>query len=390
MSKKKENEKAVIVHGIKIHYGIGGLHACTSSGIYSSTDKEELLDIDVAGYYVDIVAQHGLSEKIFPAHLGITLPRVAQRIKEERAKYPKGSSRNNGLKLSGNGGIFGSSKDKFSPLYDILYFLKIVIAGQTMILRLIEDLYTQEPSIKFIQVNTDGITILIDKTIKERILNICHEWEIWSKMTLEYVTYTNMWIANVNNYFAESITGKVKYKGAYEIGREMHKNHGMHIVRQAVSNYFLKHIPVKETIMNCTNIYDFCKRFKASAGWKAEFHHIVNGEKKIDILSRNVRYFVSIGNGALYKRKVTEKDIERDKLNYLFSNNLLFEDDNFDFPVKKISTQFIGIEAGRSITPFNKYYEKNIKEYRIDYNYYIQEANKLINDISDGQTNLFG
>ena len=96
---------------------------------------------------------------------------------------------------------------------------------------IIEDLYTQEPSIKFIQVNTDGITILIDRNIKEKILGICQNWEIWSKMTLEYVTYKHMWIANVNNYFAETDKGKVKYKGAYEIGREMHKNHSMHIVR---------------------------------------------------------------------------------------------------------------------------------------------------------------
>ena len=375
----------IIFHNTKIFYGIGGIHSCIKPGIYQTTDTQEILDIDIAGYYMNIVAQWGREYGIYPQHLGISFVDVVDQIIAERAKYPKGSGINNGLKLAGNGGIFGASKDKFTCIYDLRYFLRIVVAGQLIILKLVENICSRIPNLKLIQINTDGITVLIDKDKKGMFIDICNNWEHWSKMKLEYVTYKNMYVQNVNNYIAVSDKGKVKYKGAYEIIKELHKNDSMRIVRIAVSNYFLENKPIEDTIRNHTNIYDFCKRFKATKGWNSEYHHIINGTKVITPSSKNIRYFVSLGNGGLYKKKVSQLELKHDCLNTIYKEGFLFVDD--EEPVTK--TQFIGIEAGKSVTLFNKYYELPIKDYRIDYLYYIREANKLVSDIENKQSELF-
>lgn len=383
MSKKLE-ANSILFHGIIIHYGIGGLHACIKPGIYSTTETEEVLDIDVAGYYPNIVYKHGIKEKIYPHHLGELFVSIVGDIINERAKYPKGSAINNGLKLAGNGGVFGASKDKFTPIYDIQYFLKIVVTGQLMILRLVEDICTQMQC-KIIQINTDGITLIIPKVLKQQCLDICHLWEQWSLMQLEYVVYKTMWIRDVNNYIALSDKNKTKYKGCYEIDKELHKNNSMKVIRIAVADYFIKNIPIQETIQNHTNILDFCKRLKASSGWKVEYHYVEEFEKKIQYLSKNVRYFVSKGNGSLYKRKLsTIQEKKEDDINDLIQQGVLF---NYEDEIRT-KEQFIGVEAGQSVTIFNKRYDIPIKEYRIDYQYYIREANKLIQDIENKQMTL--
>ena len=382
---KVKQENSIIVNGIKIYYGIGGLHACIESGIYETTATKQLIDVDVAGYYMNIVAKHGRKEIIYPEHLGSSFIDVVDDIIAERAKYPKGSSINNGMKLAGNGGIFGASKDRFTPIYDILYFLKIVVTGQLLIFKLIEDISLGISNITFIQVNTDGITVLIDKDKIEEFYNICKRWELYSLMTLEYVNYNKMWVRDVNNYIAISDKGKIKYKGAYEIDKELHKNHSMKIVHIAVSEYFLHNIPIQDTIRNHTNILDFCKRFKGTANWIVEYHYIKDFKEEIKYLSKNVRYFISTTGGALYKRKLTEiSKIQEEELDMIYKQGMIFTDDE-DMKIKK---QFIGVDTGYNITIFNERYDIPMKDYKINYNYYIKEANKLITDIHTGQIKL--
>ena len=179
--------------------------------------------------------------------------------------------------------------------------------------------------------------------------------------------------------------GKTKYKGCYEIEKELHKNNSMKIIRIAVSDYFINNIPIEETIRNHTDILDFCKRLKASSGWKVEYHYVEEFTKKIQYLSKNVRYFVSKGNGSLYKRKLsTIQEKKEDDINDLIQQGMLF---NYDDEVRT-KEQFIGVEAGQSVTIFNKRYNVPIEEYRIDYQYYIREANKLIQDIENKQLKL--
>ena len=90
-----------------------------------------------------------------------------------------------------------------------------------------------------------------------------------------------MIIRDVNNYIAVSDKGKIKRKGAFVTYPQMleegsyHKSLSQAIVPEAIEKYFLNNIPVEETIMKSDTIYDFCKTFNASHGWKCG---IIKGE----------------------------------------------------------------------------------------------------------------
>ena len=140
----------------------------------------------------------------------------------------------------------------------------------------------------------------------------------------------------------------------------MHKDHSMRIVPIALREYFINNKPIVETIKNHENIFDFCLRMKTRADCKGFYQYYKNGKLEYQLLPRTTRYYISkpsINSGVLLKN---------------FSDN------------KKNS-----VNAGFMVTLFNKYEEKEINNYNIDYNFYIAETNKIINAIEDFQLNLF-
>lgn len=182
-------------------------------------------------------------------------------------------------------------------------------------------------------------------------------------LTYEFNEYKKMVIRDVNNYSSQySIDNKIKHKGAFEIDKELHKDPSMRIVSIALEKYFFEGIPVKNTIENHTNIYDFCLRLKLTSAFSGEYNYIDQSkgypEKKTIKLSKNTRYYISNLGGAIYKIK----------------------NDN-----KKIT----GVNVGFVTTLFNKYEEKPMNKYDINYNFYITECNKIIDIIENKQLSLF-
>jgi len=177
-------------------------------------------------------------------------------------------------------------------------------------------------------------------------------------LTYEFNEYRKMVIRDVNNYSAQyEYDGKIKHKGAFEIDKELHKDPSMRIVPIALSEYFFNGVPITETIKNHTNIYDFCMRLKVDSRFEAEWHYL---DDKICIkkLSKTTRYFVSNHGGALYKRSIGESKI-------------------------------IGVCVGVITTLFNRYEKKTMSDYDINYDFYVKECNKIINQIETKQLSLF-
>lgn len=132
----------------------------------------------------------------------------------------------------------------------------------------------------------------------------------------------------------------------------------MKIVPISLKKYFVDNIPIKETIINHKNIFDFCLRLKTNSKSIPYFRHL-NEEGIIvdDKLDRTTRYYISNTGGILLK----------------------------DFNGK-----LNGVNVGFSAIIFNKYIEKDFKDYNINYRFYIAEANKIKNVIEDyGQLSLF-
>ena len=390
-------------NGFTFDLGTGGIHGCIKAGVYESTDNEIVVDADVASLYPSL----GITLGLYPEHLGD----VFSKIYEDGIVKPRLEAKKNkdmvmadGFKLSANS-VYGKSNSQYSFLCDPLYTLKTTLAGQLALCMLSEMLITRVPDLIMLQINTDGLTVKIPIEHKRLYWEICQEWEKQTNLVLEYVAYSQMIIRDVNSYIAVTQkTNKVKYKGAFKPNSEMikdgeyHKSFSQGIVALAVSKYFLENIPVEDTIKAHDNIYDFCKTFNASHGWSCDISDVEY--KDISYLeavqklteagwyeAHTEGFFIPPNGGNMAgmqlleegnKTKLYKNVTKQQKTNryYISTNGKTFR--------KTKDGKIIEIEAGGNlVTIFNKYHEKSINEYYIDYDYYIKECFKIIH-IIDG------
>lgn len=258
---------------------------------------------------------------------------------------------------------YGKSKEESSFLYDPLYTFKTTIAGQCFICMWAERWIEAVPEIKFLQSNTDGQSILCPRSKLNLIRKVNDQLTKETGLTIEEAFYKKMVIKDVNNYisvYEDSIPSDehLKLKGCFEIDKEFYKDPSMKIVQIALKEYFVNNIPIKETILNHTDIFDFCLRLKTNSKSTPIYKYIdENNEMVEQKLDRTTRYYISNKGGILLKK---------------------FDDNRIS-----------GVNVGFSVTLFNKYKKKDMKDYNINYNFYIAECNKIINAIEDKQLYLF-
>ena len=309
--------------------------------------------------YPSLAIQLGL----YPEHLGpefleiydkdIVSVRLAEKVKPKKERDMVIME---GFKLSANG-IYGKSGEESSLLYDPLYTMKTTIGGQMFISLWTEKLVKAIPEIKFLQHNTDGITYLLPKKDLEKAKAVSKEMTDLTGLYIEDNIYTKMVIRDVNNYLAVYEDGSTKLKGCFEIDKEYHKDPSMRIVPIALKEYFVNGTPIEQTINNHNDIFDFCLRLKTNVKSTPYFRYIHNNEIVNQKLDRTTRYYVSNTGGIINKE--------------------------FD------ATRSSGVNIGYTVTLFNKYIEKPIKDYNINYNFYISEAYKIKNAVDNGQLSLF-
>ena len=355
-------EKSVIYKGFKYDYGTGGIHGCIEPGIYEADDEYTIIDIDVKSYYPNLA----ITNRFYPQHLGPEFIDVYEELFQERLKAQKEGDQatNSGLKLSLNG-VYGKSNDKFSLFYDPKYTMQITINGQLLLSMLAETIVDQIKGLQMLQINTDGITVRINRNDVLHLTSICEAWEEKTRLTLEYGEYEKMIIRDVNNYLAIDIHGKIKPKGCFEIipmqngAVAYNKDWSMRVVPKALHAYYLKGIPIEEFIMNHTEIYDFCIGFRARTGWDIWREFIENGDRFRERQQRTIRYYISKKGSTLLKKN-SEDGRE------------------------------ILLNVGKLATMFNRYEEREkFSDYNINYGFYIAEANKIKNAVYSGQLKLF-
>lgn len=347
----------VIIAGCKFMYGLGGMHQ-SQSGIFESSNSLIIKDLDVASLYPSTIINMG----IHPAHLGLEFNEVYSKIRDKRihAKRNDQSAVNEALKLSLNG-AYGKFNSNDSFLYDPLSTFKTTINCQLFLSMLLEELILNIPQLVVIQSNTDGITLQFDKKYLVKLEEIKSKWEQFTNYELEEVTYTKMIVRDVSNYISLYDNGKIKHKGCFEIDKELHKDNSFRIVPIALENYYIKNIPIEETIKNHQDILDFCGRIKIDSRFELEFHSIKYDEtnqpyKSIEALQKVTRYLVTKNGGTIYKKNKEGK--------------------------------LTGINVGYTMNIYN-IHNKTVKDFNIDYSFYIRECNKIINSVYDGTLSLF-
>lgn len=252
--------------GIEWVFGTGGIHAAKPNVSYRATSDRELITIDVSSYYPSTAVEWELA----PEHLGQTFVAAYTSLRDRKAdfKAKKMKTEETAAKLAANA-TFGKGGSKFSCLHDPAFMLGITINGQLMLCMLAEQL-VKVPTLELIQANTDGITLIVDKTHMPSVDALVKWWEQLTRLNLDYDYWSMFFQRDVNSYIAVDTDGGVKGKGAYEWRTGVddprfgtwHKDQSEKVVRIAAEEYLINGTPLEQTIRAETNPFRFMKTLK--------------------------------------------------------------------------------------------------------------------------------
>ncbi len=341
----------LIFDGMDYFYGLGGLHAARGNSIFQSDEDNIILSVDFASFYPNI----SIKNKFYPEHLSESFCILYEELFEKRKLIPKSNPQNTAIKLLLNA-TFGKAGDEYSFLYDKFFQMAITVNGQLILSMLCEQLSKIE-GVRMVMANTDGCELIVPKSKKREVYNVCLGIEELTQLQLEYDVYNKLFVRDINNYLSVNTKGKVKTKGAFDIDLELHKNRSERIVPLAVKRYFVNNIPVEETVKNHLSsenyedlenqgIYDFCigKKIQSNQNYTIED----SGENIIkNIKDKVIRFYVSTDGDYLKK--------------------------NYSDGRKEITV------GGNKMTMFMDYYDS--ENYNVDYDYYINQAYKIIHNV---------
>ena len=257
---RKGYENKFIFEGLRYSVGVGGIHSVNDPEIVIPKEDEMLIDIDVASLYPSMLIEYGF----YPKHLGPEFLEIYKQIKDERieAKHNGNKVKNETLKLALNG-LSGNLQNPHNFCYSPEAVMKIRINGQLLLLMLAEKL--TQLGCRIIQANTDGLFVLLKKSVYVSVNKVCREWEQLTKLTLEEERFKAMYQYAINDYFAITEDDKVKEKGMFITTVKLGKGLTPKIIPKAVINFFKNGVPVEETIKGCQDIRDFLMAEKTMA-----------------------------------------------------------------------------------------------------------------------------
>lgn len=379
------------VNGVDFHFGVGGIHGSLERKRVVATEEWLIRDIDVASLYPSIAIKNNLA----PAHLGGSFVNVYSELPKERKKWQQEKGKKcaeaNALKLAANG-VYGKSNSIFSPFYDPLFTMSITVNGQLLLCMLAERLITV-PTLQILQINTDGITYYINHVYEPLAAALCKEWEALTKLTLEDVNYSRMWLRDVNSYIAESKDGTLKLKGAYwtpdpldyagSISNSQppawHKDLSNPISVRAAVAHMVHGCDIEQFIRMCFNPYDFMLGIKTRGG--DTLLHDGKPQQR-----RGTRYYVStdgkpmvkfapaLGPVGAYKKANGISDFEYQRV--MAETGGQWDERVCTKNKSKYEQRENQIQAGYLVTICNA-----VTDFRFDninYAWYVQEAAKLV------------
>ena len=386
---KKKLSMDLDILGVTHTFALGGVHGGIKNYICRPEDKKKIVWVDVSSLYPNILTKWDLLSRQVDkngctAFAGMVQTRMDIKKKlhdpsltKEEKKTLKDQAARYKLILNTTSGCM---KDKFKKLYDPEYNTKMCMLGQLSLMDLVfrlrnikkrkkpawalsED-YMLEPVkdtseyyeyFKLIQSNTDGIALeLLTDDAEEIIDEICKEWEKDWRFSLEKTVADNLYEKDVNNYVFKDDSGKIKVKGAYVTKYDDNEQNTLAILAKAVVDYFLEGKDIRTTICNPENLATDYQMIKKLGGmydtptWKREY-----GDVEVQKVNR---IFPSTDpkNGGLYKHKKSKEIGVLDKVEGTPEHVLIY---NKDIRGKKIG---------------------ELDD--IDYEWYVAEAQKRVND----------
>ena len=336
----------ILLDGLRVDFGVGGIHASLSEKLVRETSKYKILDADVSSMYPNIA----ISNRVYPEHLGEEFCDIYLDVYEQRKSYAKGTPENAMLKLALNS-VYGDSNNQYSVFYDPMYTMKITVNGQLSLLMLAERLLEIE-GLKLVQLNTDGLTVALPRDKEDEYSAVCKKWESDVGLELEFVEYERMMIRDVNSYLAIYKKGGVKRKGAYQYeGLGWHQNQSSLVIPMAAEAAMVKGEEIESFVREHFakgNKFDFMLRTKVDKSSKL----VLVSDEGVDVEQQRIcRYYPSKNGGKLVKLMKALPDSE-DK-----------------------SDRRLSIDSQWKVKTCN-----NMKDFDgdVDFDYYVQEAEKLV------------
>ena len=348
---RKSYEKKFVLSNVRYSVGVGGIHSLHTPQIFVPSDNEYIGHSDVASMYPSFIIKY----KWIPRHLGKEFWQVYSQIYKERieAKHSGQKLKNLALKLTLNS-VTGKMQQETSWMYDPFSVFKIRINGQLILLMLVDRLL--ELNCKIVQVNTDGVMYIAQKTQREAVQEAVSEVEQLTQLTFESDDYEAFYQYAINDYFgvekgySQSHDPKlIEKKGMFITDPRLGKGLAPAIIPKAVINYFLTKQPTSEYIKNSKNIEDFLMYQRVDKKFK-----VLHGDVPIQRINR---FYASTNDYSLFKVDPTGK-------------------------VANMLTK-------SGVTILNKMNDIPIEGRHLNYQYYISEANKIISEFVYQQLELF-
>ena len=341
---RKGYEKKFVLSNVVYSIGVGGIHSIHTPKIFLPRDDEYIGHADVTSMYPSFLIKYQWG----PRHLGKLFCDIFENLYGERVKAKRTGQKikNLFLKIVLNSPT-GKMQQEVSWMYDPFNVFKIRINGQLILLMLVDSLL--ELGCEIIQVNTDGVVYRAKNNLRDGVQEAISEVEQITRLNFEIDEYEAFYQYAINDYFGVMKGGEIEKKGMFITKTKLGKGLAPVVIPKAVINYFVNHIPVTETIEKDRDIRDFLMSQAVDKKFK-----VIHGDKPVQRINR----FYASTDGA-----------------YLFKGTTLQELSN--------------MLTKSGVTILNKFDDLPIESRKINYRYYISEANKIIASFVNQQLELF-
>ena len=255
---------------------LGGIHGAIPTYIEESTDTRSIRNLDVGSYYPHLMTIEGYYSR------NMSNPKKYDDVLETRMKAKKSGdkAKADAMKLICNT-TYGAMGDKTNDLYDPKMERSVCITGQLRLLELANNLVANCPSLKVIQLNTDGIMVSLDNSDIGKYQEISKEWQDRTGFELEEDKIKKIIQKDVNNYIEVATDDSLKLKGGYLVRGISTKgafniNNNATVIPKAIINYFVKNEPVEKTINECNDPLEYMLIAKASSKYSGVYQEVLN------------------------------------------------------------------------------------------------------------------
>ena len=278
----------------------GGIHGAIPCYREEATGTRSIRNKDVASYYPHQMILNGYCSRNIPSP-DVYAATIERRV---RAKKAGDKATANALKLVLNT-TYGAMLNRYNDLYDPLMGRSVCISGQLQLLEMAIHLTRDCPTLRIIQLNTDGIMVSLDDSDVPAYQEITQEWQDRTGFELEEDLIKMICQKDVNNYVELPFEGEPKIKGGVLVRGistvgAFNINNNACVVARAVKDYLAYGVPVEETVLGCDRLLDFQLVAKAGSKYGDALHDI---EGEMVTVQKVNRVYATTDHryGTLYK-----------------------------------------------------------------------------------------